>query len=98
MLSVFAFSISFFCISNPGVKTLESDLWTALCKIGAVSADNADALQKVSFMRAARTDAGVHAAGQICSMKMILEDENVIEKLNQNLPEQFRIWGKEYRQ
>ena len=45
-------------------------------------------------MRAARTDKGVHAAGQVISLKMITEDPNIVEKINSHLPEQIRIWGE----
>jgi tRNA pseudouridine38-40 synthase len=46
-----------------GAQTIEGDLFTALVKAGAVSADNSDDHRKVDVQRAARTDAGVHAAG-----------------------------------
>ncbi|KAI8585928.1 pseudouridine synthase [Geranomyces variabilis] len=78
---------------NPGVVTLESELHKALAAAGAVSKDNADNPAKINFMRAARTDKGVHAAGQVCSLKMIIEDEEVVNKINANLPEQIRVWG-----
>ena len=44
-------------------------------------------------MRAARTDKGVHAAGQVCSLKMICEDPEIVDKINQHLPAQIRVWG-----
>lgn len=56
---------------NDNVNTIERELFKALCKIGSVSCDNADSLQKIGFMRAARTDKGVHALGQVVSFKMI---------------------------
>ncbi|KAI8920088.1 pseudouridine synthase, partial [Powellomyces hirtus] len=67
---------------NPGVETLESELHKALAASGAIN-----------FMRAARTDKGVHAAGQVCSLKMIIEDPDIVTKINQHLPEQIRVWG-----
>ncbi|KAJ3149097.1 tRNA pseudouridine synthase 1 [Geranomyces michiganensis] len=78
---------------NPGVVTLESELHKALAAAGAVSKDNADNPAKINFMRAARTDKGVHAAGQVCSLKMIIEDKDIVNKINENLPEQIRVWG-----
>ncbi|KAJ3125202.1 tRNA pseudouridine synthase 1 [Nowakowskiella sp. JEL0407] len=78
---------------NPKAKTIESDLYKALAAANAVSKDNADDPHKVQFMRAARTDKGVHAAGQICSLKMIVEDEKIVEKINEKLPDQIRVWG-----
>ena len=49
--------------SQNDVKTIEGDIFAALIKAGAVSADNADDHRKVDMQRSARTDAGVHAAG-----------------------------------
>ncbi|KAI8827168.1 tRNA pseudouridine synthase A [Fimicolochytrium jonesii] len=78
---------------NPGVATIEAELHKALAESGAVSKDNANDPAKIQFMRAARTDKGVHAAGQVCSLKMIIEDPTIISKINQHLPEQIRVWG-----
>lgn len=45
-------------------------------------------------MRAARTDKGVHAAGNLLSLKMqIPEDYDVVERINSFLPPQIRVWG-----
>lgn len=45
-------------------------------------------------MRAARTDKGVHAAGNLLSLKMqIPPDYDVVERINSFLPEQIRVWG-----
>jgi hypothetical protein len=46
-------------------KTIEGILYDALVKAGAVSASNADDTKKVDLSRAARTDAGVSAAGNV---------------------------------
>lgn len=46
-----------------GSKTIEGDLFEALAKAGAISPENATDHKKVDIQRAARTDAGVHAAG-----------------------------------
>ncbi|RKP07299.1 pseudouridine synthase, partial [Thamnocephalis sphaerospora] len=92
---------------NPGAKTIEGDLFAALVAAGAVSKDNADDPKKVGLMRAARTDKGVHAAGQVISLKiiallaaylavawhMIVEDPNILDKINSHLPDQIRVWG-----
>lgn len=43
-------------------------------------------------MRCARTDKGVHAAGNVISLKLIIEDPEVIPKINASLPEQIRVW------
>ncbi|KAK9759841.1 tRNA pseudouridine synthase 1, variant 2 [Basidiobolus ranarum] len=78
---------------NPGAITIEGELFKALIDIGAISKDNSVDQKKVGFMRAARTDKGVHAAGQVVNLKMIVEDPDIIEKLNAKLPEQIRVWG-----
>ncbi|KAJ1968556.1 tRNA pseudouridine synthase 1 [Dispira parvispora] len=78
---------------NPGSKTIEGELFQALIKAGAVSQDNADDHKKVSLVRAARTDKGVHAAGQVVSLKMIIDIPDIVAKINQALPEQIRVWG-----
>lgn len=44
-------------------------------------------------MRAARTDKGVHAACNLVSLKMICSDDKIVQKLNDLLPNHFRIWG-----
>lgn len=78
---------------NPGTVTIESVLFDALCKIGAVSTSNAIDPKKVQLMRAARTDKGVHASCNLVSLKMICQDEKIVEKLNAVLPQQIRVWG-----
>ena len=35
----------------------------------------------------------MHAAGQIVSVKMIIENKDIIEKINASLPPQIRVWG-----
>lgn len=73
--------------------TIESVLFDALCKTGAVSTSNAVDPKKVQLMRAARTDKGVHASCNLVSLKMICQDEQIVEKLNAVLPPQIRVWG-----
>ncbi|CCG84500.1 protein of unknown function [Taphrina deformans PYCC 5710] len=77
---------------NPPNRTIESTLFEALVKCGAVSADNADDPKKVSFLRAARTDKGVHAAVNAISLKMIIDDPQLIERINSELPGEIRVW------
>ncbi|KAG2215738.1 hypothetical protein INT46_003950 [Mucor plumbeus] len=79
--------------ANPGTVTIESVLFDALCKTGAVSTSNAIDPKKVQLMRAARTDKGVHASCNLVSLKMICQDEKIVEKLNAVLPQQIRVWG-----
>ncbi|EIW79322.1 pseudouridine synthase [Coniophora puteana RWD-64-598 SS2] len=82
---------------QPDVRTIEGVLFDALVRVGAVSQDNADDPVKVSLGRAARTDAGVHAAGNLVSMKLITAIPGVpdfIERLNTELPPEIRVWSE----
>ncbi|KAH4898863.1 hypothetical protein HBI56_153240 [Parastagonospora nodorum] len=74
-------------------KTIEGDLFTAFVAAGAISKANADDPKKSSLVRCARTDKGVHAAGNVISLKLIIEEEDIVEKINSHLSEQIRVWG-----
>lgn len=76
-------------------KTIEGDLFKAFVAAGAISKANADDPKKSSFVRCARTDKGVHAAGNVISLKLIVEDEDIVQKINDNLVPQIRVWGYE---
>lgn len=78
---------------NPPAKTIEGELFKAFVEAGAISKNNSNDLKKSGFMRAARTDKGVHASGNMVSLKMIVEDEDIVEKINKHLPDQIRVWG-----
>ena len=78
---------------TPDEKTIEGDLFTAFVEAGAISKANANDPKKSQLVRCARTDKGVHAAGNIISLKLIVEDEDVVEKINFHLSSQIRIWG-----
>jgi tRNA pseudouridine38-40 synthase len=74
-------------------KTIEGDLFNAFVAAGAISKANASDPKKSSLVRCARTDKGVHAAGNIVSLKLIIEEEDIVEKINSHLPDQIRVWG-----
>lgn len=81
---------------QPNTRTIEGTLFSALVAAGAVSADNADDPVKVNLQRAARTDAGVHAAGNVVSLKMITSIPDVpdlISRINEELPPEIRLWS-----
>jgi tRNA pseudouridine38-40 synthase len=80
---------------NPGERTIEGDLFDAFVAAGAISKSNSDDPKKSSLVRCARTDKGVHAAGNVISLKLIVEDDDIIQKINEHLPEQIRVWGIE---
>ncbi|EKM81690.1 hypothetical protein AGABI1DRAFT_118781 [Agaricus bisporus var. burnettii JB137-S8] len=80
----------------PPLKTIEGTLFKALVEAGAVSQDNANDPVKVALARAARTDAGVHAAGNIVSLKMIMHVPGIpdlVGRVNELLPPEIRLWG-----
>lgn len=76
-------------------KTIEGDLFTAFVKAGAISKANADDPKKSGLVRCARTDKGVHAAGNMISLKLIIEDDDIVERINTHLSPQIRVWGIE---
>ncbi|KAG5220093.1 tRNA uridine synthase [Salix suchowensis] len=81
--------------ADPNARTIEGVLFDALVKAGAVSEDNADDPVKVNLARAARTDAGVHAAGNVVSLKMITSRPDVpdiLARVNEELPPEIRLW------
>ncbi|RDL30172.1 tRNA pseudouridine synthase A [Venustampulla echinocandica] len=80
---------------NGQEKTIEGDIFKAFIAAGAISKANADDPKKSSLVRCARTDKGVHAAGNVISLKLIVEDPDVVQKINDNLPPQIRVWGTE---
>ncbi|KAL6717003.1 tRNA pseudouridine synthase 1 [Lecanora helva] len=80
---------------NHREKTIEGDLFSAFVSAGAISKANADDPKKSSLVRCARTDKGVHAAGNLISLKLIVEDSDVVAKINQALSPQIRVWGIE---
>ena len=70
---------------NPDVSTIEEVLEAAIHRAGGISAENFGTLQKVSWSRAGRTDKGVHALGQIISVKLIIEPDGLLERINTQL-------------
>ncbi len=82
-------------LRNGTEKTIEGDIFTALVAAGAISKANADDPKKSSLVRCARTDKGVHAAGNVISLKLIVEDPEIVQKINHELSPQIRVWGIE---
>ncbi|KAK8064654.1 hypothetical protein PG994_007292 [Apiospora phragmitis] len=78
---------------NHREKTIEGDLFGAFVAAKAISKVNADDPRKSQLVRCARTDKGVHAAGNVISLKLIIEDEDIVQKINETLPPQIRVWG-----
>ena len=78
---------------NPPHPTIEGDLFEAFVQAGAISRANSNDPKKSSLVRCARTDKGVHAAGNVISLKLIIEDPDIVAKINSFLPDQIRVWG-----
>ncbi|KAK6185577.1 hypothetical protein SNE40_007781 [Patella caerulea] len=73
--------------------TIESELLSSLVKGNFITQEHADSPQKIQFQRAARTDKGVSALGNVISLKIPVDSGHVAEKINQNLPDQIRVIG-----
>ncbi|XP_071170590.1 pseudouridylate synthase 1 homolog isoform X2 [Mytilus edulis] len=78
---------------NKEVNTIENEILQALVKTQCIPQEHADVPQKMSFQRACRTDKGVSAAQNLLSLKVIIDIENLLEKINSHLPEQIRVFG-----
>ncbi|XP_017035649.1 pseudouridylate synthase 1 homolog isoform X3 [Drosophila kikkawai] len=78
---------------NPGMQTIEEELFKAMLKHKWITEDSFEQVQIACFQRAARTDKGVSAARQVCSVK--LPEELDLEAFNADLPKQIRLFGVE---
>jgi len=69
---------------QPGDRTVQGDVEDALAKLAG---------KRVSVVGAGRTDAGVHAQGQVASFRseLRLEDDELRRALNALLPEDVRV-------
>lgn len=77
---------------NPGCKTIEHDLMQALLNSCHVTEQGAREPRRVWFQRAARTDKGVSACGQIVSIKLDPKTLS-LDAINAHLPDQIRVLG-----
>lgn len=55
---------------NPGMNTIEEELFKAMHKHKWITDESFESSQVICFQRAARTDKGVSAARQVCSIKL----------------------------
>ncbi|KAJ7534206.1 hypothetical protein O6H91_13G083800 [Diphasiastrum complanatum] len=78
---------------NPGAVTIEGDLEEALFKAGAIAESNFGDPWKVEWMRAARTDKGVSAVGQVVSGRFFIDPAGFVERVNSHLPRQIHVLG-----
>ncbi|CCD26650.1 pseudouridine synthase PUS2 NDAI_0I00810 [Naumovozyma dairenensis CBS 421] len=70
---------------NPPRETIESTLFNALVSVDAISEKNSLDISKNGLMRTARTDKGVHAAGNLISLKVLMKDPNTLNELKTKL-------------
>ena len=77
---------------NPGVPTIEGALRDALVRAGGIAHDNADKLASLRWSRAARTDKGVSALGQVVGAKLHLVP-GLAERLQAELPLRVHCLG-----
>lgn len=75
---------------NPQTLTVEEDFLKSLLAINYISTEAFTQVQQIQFQRAARTDKGVSACGQVVSIK--LPEEVCVSKINDNLPETIRVF------
>lgn len=78
---------------NPGARTIESDLESALYLAKAVPEADKCCPNRYEWARAARTDKGVSAAGQVVSGRFYVDPPGFIDRLNENLDERIRVFG-----
>lgn len=79
---------------NPDADTIEKHVEKALFLAGGIPEYNFGNLQKIQWTRAARTDAGVHALTQNCSMRLqfpVDQRDQFIENINSFLPSEIKI-------
>ena len=80
---------------NPGIETVEKALHDAICKAGVIRESNQDDLHKVKWTRAARTDKGVHALGQVVGLKVLLaegKEDAFMAAVNAALPRKVEVF------
>ncbi|KAK8813078.1 hypothetical protein WA158_002670 [Blastocystis sp. Blastoise] len=86
---------------NGDTNTIELKIIDALHKANLVSDVNFEGertFQKIQYMRAARTDKGVHAAGNCVSCKLLIkpgDEDKACESLNSFLPSDIRVFKLE---
>ncbi|KAF6172563.1 hypothetical protein GIB67_007076 [Kingdonia uniflora] len=78
---------------NPGAKTIEGDLEEALYHCGAVPEVDRGHPKRFDWARSARTDKGVSAVGAVVSGRFYVDASGFIERLNEKLPGQIRVFG-----
>ena len=82
---------------NLDQRTLQAEMELAFYRAGMISTANFGYPYKYSWSNSARTDKGVHACAQVCSLKVELLEtdlgdmEGVRTRLEEHLPEDIRV-------
>jgi tRNA pseudouridine(38-40) synthase len=83
---------------NPGVKSIQAQIELALYEAGFLSDLNFGFPHKYGWSNSARTDKGVHACAQVCSVKLLIHTPDdtdwqveATEAINEKLPGDIRI-------
>mmetsp|Transcript_13959 Transcript_13959/g.26266 ORF Transcript_13959/g.26266 Transcript_13959/m.26266 type:complete len:524 (+) Transcript_13959:330-1901(+) len=79
---------------NEGKRTIQAEIELALYKAGMLTKPNFGYPKKYSWSNSARTDKGVHACAQVCSVKILLPSGNldmVREMINEQLPDDISV-------
>jgi len=76
---------------SQGLKTIEGELLEAFEKGGYIDPDWLDNPQKAFFQRASRTDKGVSALKMVVSLKLPIDEPDMVEKMNELLPSDIRL-------
>eukprot|EP00339_Tiarina_fusa_P005148 CAMPEP_0117000322 /NCGR_PEP_ID=MMETSP0472-20121206/2704_1 /TAXON_ID=693140 ORGANISM="Tiarina fusus, Strain LIS" /NCGR_SAMPLE_ID=MMETSP0472 /ASSEMBLY_ACC=CAM_ASM_000603 /LENGTH=479 /DNA_ID=CAMNT_0004699979 /DNA_START=230 /DNA_END=1670 /DNA_ORIENTATION=+ len=83
--------------ANPNQRTIQAVVELALYRAGLIGKFNFGQPNKYSYSMSARTDKGVHACAQVCSLKVQLLDtdvdnlEGVRQRVDERLPEEIRL-------
>jgi tRNA pseudouridine38-40 synthase len=87
---------------NPDARSIEAELEEAMYKAGGIAEADRGNQGKVGWQRCARTDKGVHAVGQVVSLKYLVprtpeelarSQGAIIAGVNAQLPAQIRVLG-----
>ncbi|EME27504.1 tRNA pseudouridine synthase A, mitochondrial [Galdieria sulphuraria] len=83
---------------NPGAVSIEGELEKALVATGLIPNNLEGNLRKIEWSRAARTDKGVSAAGQVVSTYLLVDkdferEQDILKRVNDTLPTDIRILG-----
>ncbi|XP_069958192.1 pseudouridylate synthase 1 homolog isoform X1 [Cherax quadricarinatus] len=76
---------------NPGYRTIEDDLLTAMLRADLITDEGCTCPQIFHFQRAARTDKGVSAARQVISLKLPEDVPDMVSAINKHLCSQIRV-------